>query len=95
MHGQTTLKSTIFKLNLKMEVTCLSKTPLNNYQIDITSQKIRVVISVTFDSSIFPLKGHLIKRFSTSHKLFVFLKVFREVDVFSVYNIEPWLLTFR
>ena len=76
----------------KMEVAGLSKTPLNIYQIDITSQKIRVVISIYyFSSSLFPFTLHIIKRFSTSHNLFVFLKVFRDVDVLSICNVEFWL----
>jgi len=72
MQGQKTPKSTTFKLNSKIEVAGLSKTPLNIYQIDITSQKIRVVIAITFASSLLTLKEHIIKSFSTSHNLFVF-----------------------
>ena len=76
-----------------MEVAGLSKTTLNIYQIDITSRKTRVAISIYYyPSSLFPLNVQIIKRFSTSHNLFVFLKVFRDVHVRSVYNMAVNLL---
>jgi hypothetical protein len=71
-----------------MQVAGLSKTPLNVYQIDITAQKIREVISIDyFSSPLFPLKVRIIKRFSTPHNLLVFLKVLSDVDALSVSNV--------